>query len=231
MQTTFPAFFQKLTEIILFRRNAVKTSFKWIEILKRYINPCLFCKIFFDVSLSQEETMSRWYVIQSKALSDRPLEIKTPLLCRPYFSTKRHFSMQMCLINETCLLLRPLSTSTIGGTSQFLTFLYLVFLCCSFYSFLISTLYSKAKVAAACAGIIYFLTYVPYMYVAIKEDVAGDSISSVVKTLVVSYSFSHYPAGTKSKLAFATSIEPSQRYSCSLSRLYTVGWPAPILSS
>jgi ATP-binding cassette subfamily A (ABC1) protein 2 len=41
-------------------------------------------------------------------------------------------------------------------------------------------------VAAACAGIIYFLTYVPYMYVAIKEDVAGDSISSIVKTLVVS---------------------------------------------
>jgi len=53
------------------------------------------------------------------------------------------------------------------------------------FSFLISTLYSKAKVAAACAGIIYFLTYVPYMYVAIKEDVAGDSISSIVKTLVV----------------------------------------------
>ena len=54
-----------------------------------------------------------------------------------------------------------------------------------FFSFLISTLYSKAKVAAACAGIVYFLTYVPYMYVAIKEDVAGDSISSVLKTLVV----------------------------------------------
>ena len=56
----------------------------------------------------------------------------------------------------------------------------------SFYSFLISTLYSKAKVAAACAGIVYFLTYVPYMYVAIKEDVAGDSISAIVKTVVVS---------------------------------------------
>ena len=55
-----------------------------------------------------------------------------------------------------------------------------------FFSFLISTLYSKAKVAAACAGIIYFLTYVPYMYVAIKEDVAGDDISNIVKTLVVS---------------------------------------------
>ena len=52
-------------------------------------------------------------------------------------------------------------------------------------SFLISTLYSKAKVAAACAGIVYFLTYVPYMYVAIKEDVAGDSISAYVKTIVV----------------------------------------------
>lgn len=54
------------------------------------------------------------------------------------------------------------------------------------YSFLISVLYSKAKVAAACAGIIYFLSYVPYMYIAIKEDIAGDNISGVWKTFAVS---------------------------------------------
>lgn len=34
-------------------------------------------------------------------------------------------------------------------------------------SFLVSVLYSKAKLASACGGIIYFLSYVPYMYVAI----------------------------------------------------------------
>ena len=38
------------------------------------------------------------------------------------------------------------------------------------FSFLVSVLYSKAKLAAACAGIIYFLTYVPYLYVSIMED-------------------------------------------------------------
>lgn len=52
---------------------------------------------------------------------------------------------------------------------------------------MISAFYSKAKVAAACAGIIYFLTYVPYMYVAIKEDVAGDEISAEIKSFVVGF--------------------------------------------
>ncbi|XP_021369630.1 ATP-binding cassette sub-family A member 2-like isoform X2 [Mizuhopecten yessoensis] len=56
------------------------------------------------------------------------------------------------------------------------------------FSFLVSTFYSKAKVAAACAGIVYFLTYVPYMYVAIREDVAGDQISAVIKSLVSLFS-------------------------------------------
>ncbi|CAG2119164.1 unnamed protein product, partial [Medioppia subpectinata] len=42
------------------------------------------------------------------------------------------------------------------------------------FSFLISVLYSKAKLAAACAGIIYFLTYVPCMYLAVREETAND---------------------------------------------------------
>jgi len=50
----------------------------------------------------------------------------------------------------------------------------------------VSVCYSKAKVAAACAGIVYFLSYVPYMYVAIREEAAGDKISAIVKSLVVS---------------------------------------------
>uniref|UniRef100_A0A8C3JU42 ATP-binding cassette sub-family A member 2 n=1 Tax=Calidris pygmaea TaxID=425635 RepID=A0A8C3JU42_9CHAR len=33
------------------------------------------------------------------------------------------------------------------------------------FCFLVSVLYSKAKLASACGGIIYFLSYVPYMYV------------------------------------------------------------------
>ena len=52
--------------------------------------------------------------------------------------------------------------------------------------FLISACYSKAKLAAACAGIIYFITYVPYMYVAIREEAAGDRIPAWLKSLAVS---------------------------------------------
>ena len=49
-----------------------------------------------------------------------------------------------------------------------------------------SVLYSKAKLAAACAGIAYFLSYVPYMYVAIREEVAHDHITATQKCIAVS---------------------------------------------
>lgn len=58
-----------------------------------------------------------------------------------------------------------------------------VIVCC--FRFLVSVCYSKAKVAAACAGIMYFLSYVPYMYVAIREEAAGDNIPAWVKSCVV----------------------------------------------
>lgn len=46
-------------------------------------------------------------------------------------------------------------------------------------------LYSKAKLASACGGIIYFLSYVPYMYVAIREEVAHDKITAFEKCIAV----------------------------------------------
>ena len=49
-------------------------------------------------------------------------------------------------------------------------------------------MYSKAKLAAACAGIVYFLSYVPYMYVAIREEAAGDEIPAWAKSIGVSIS-------------------------------------------
>lgn len=48
-------------------------------------------------------------------------------------------------------------------------------------------LYSKAKLASACGGIIYFLSYVPYMYVAIREEVAHDKITAFEKCIAVSW--------------------------------------------
>lgn len=55
-----------------------------------------------------------------------------------------------------------------------------------FSSFLVSVIYSKAKLASACGGIIYFLSYVPYMYVAIREEVAHDKITAFEKCIAVS---------------------------------------------
>lgn len=67
-----------------------------------------------------------------------------------------------------------------------------IFLCYFplFSSFLVSVIYSKAKLASACGGIIYFLSYVPYMYVAIREEVAHDKITAFEKCIAVrSYPF------------------------------------------
>jgi len=50
------------------------------------------------------------------------------------------------------------------------------------FSFFVSSLYSKAKLAAACAGILYFLSYVPCMYISIREDVAYEIIPWWTKT-------------------------------------------------
>ncbi|KAG1677983.1 ATP-binding cassette sub-family A member 2 [Nymphon striatum] len=65
------------------------------------------------------------------------------------------------------------------------------------FSFLISVLYSKAKIAAASAGIIYFLTYVPYMYVAVREEAAHDHILSWLKFLTSLLSTSAFGLGAK----------------------------------
>jgi len=54
------------------------------------------------------------------------------------------------------------------------------------FRFLVSVFYSKAKIAAACSGIIYLLTYVPCMYISIREDLAQDTIPKWAKMLAVS---------------------------------------------
>ncbi|CAD5121418.1 DgyrCDS9938 [Dimorphilus gyrociliatus] len=65
------------------------------------------------------------------------------------------------------------------------------------FSFLISVWYSKARLAAACAGIIYILTYVPSMYVAIKEEAAGDHIPFWAKSIASLFSTSAFGLGAK----------------------------------
>ncbi|UYV63452.1 ABCA2 [Cordylochernes scorpioides] len=65
------------------------------------------------------------------------------------------------------------------------------------FSFLVSVVYSKAKLAAACAGIIYFLTYVPYMYIAVREEAAHDHIPAWVKNLACLLSTTAFGLGAK----------------------------------
>ncbi|XP_062816350.1 ATP-binding cassette sub-family A member 2 isoform X1 [Anolis carolinensis] len=65
------------------------------------------------------------------------------------------------------------------------------------FCFLISVLYSKAKLASACGGIIYFLSYVPYMYVAIREEVAHDKITAFEKCIASLMSTTAFGLGAK----------------------------------
>ncbi|KAL3242105.1 hypothetical protein MRX96_021472 [Rhipicephalus microplus] len=65
------------------------------------------------------------------------------------------------------------------------------------FSFLVSVLYSKAKLAAACAGIIYFLTYVPYMYIAVREEAAHNNIPAWLKSLASLLSTTAFGLGAK----------------------------------
>ncbi|XP_068513424.1 ATP-binding cassette sub-family A member 2 isoform X8 [Anas acuta] len=65
------------------------------------------------------------------------------------------------------------------------------------FCFLVSVLYSKAKLASACGGIIYFLSYVPYMYVAIREEVAHDKITAFEKCIASLMSTTAFGLGSK----------------------------------
>ncbi|XP_071498338.1 ATP-binding cassette sub-family A member 2-like [Diadema antillarum] len=63
-------------------------------------------------------------------------------------------------------------------------FLTIFSVCVISFSFLVSALFSKAKVAAACAGIMYFTSFVPCIYIQIREETwAYTTISSSVKSL------------------------------------------------
>ncbi|KAK3602190.1 hypothetical protein CHS0354_004706 [Potamilus streckersoni] len=65
------------------------------------------------------------------------------------------------------------------------------------FSFLISSCFSKARIAAAWAGIIYFVAYVPYIYVSIKEEVTGILLTTTVKIVTSLFSTSAFGLGGK----------------------------------
>ena len=60
-------------------------------------------------------------------------------------------------------------------------FLTLVAITTTAFCFLLSVFFSKAKLAAACGGIVYFLTYMPYVFISIREGGAHINISAAWK--------------------------------------------------
>jgi len=66
------------------------------------------------------------------------------------------------------------------------------------FCFLISIFFSKAKLAAACGGIIYFVTYMPYIFISIQEGGSNHiDIGSGFKTLCSLFSTTAFGLGAR----------------------------------
>ena len=74
-----------------------------------------------------------------------------------------------------------------------------------FFSFFVAALFSKAKIASACSGIMYFLTYLPYAYMSIQEFMLNHRISfpsklAAVSIRVIGKACFHYERGMELSL-------------------------------
>lgn len=65
------------------------------------------------------------------------------------------------------------------------------------FCFLVSVFFSKAKLAAACGGIIYFLTYMPYVFISIREEGAGVNITNQEKVAASLFSTTAFGLGAR----------------------------------
>ena len=65
------------------------------------------------------------------------------------------------------------------------------------FCFLISVFFSKAKLAAACGGIIYFLTYLPYVFISIREEAGNVNVSGKEKMAASLLSTSAFGLGAR----------------------------------
>lgn len=66
------------------------------------------------------------------------------------------------------------------------------------FCFLISIFFSKAKLAAACGGIIYFVTYMPYVFISIQERGIGhENIGFNFKTMASLFSTTAFGLGAR----------------------------------
>jgi len=63
--------------------------------------------------------------------------------------------------------------------------------------FLISVFFSKARVSSACGGIIYFLTYLPYVFISIREEAGSVNVSGKEKMAASLFSTSAFGLGAR----------------------------------
>ncbi|XP_020626914.1 ATP-binding cassette sub-family A member 2-like isoform X2 [Orbicella faveolata] len=63
--------------------------------------------------------------------------------------------------------------------------------------FLISVFFSKAKISSACGGIIYFLTYLPYVFISIREEAGSVNVSGKEKMAASLFSTSAFGLGAR----------------------------------
>ena len=65
------------------------------------------------------------------------------------------------------------------------------------FCFLISVFFSKAKLASACGGIIYFLTYLPFVFISIREEAGFVNVSGKEKMAASLLSTSAFGLGAR----------------------------------
>lgn len=65
------------------------------------------------------------------------------------------------------------------------------------FCFLISVFFSKAKLASACGGIIYFLTYLPYVFISIREEAGFVNVKAREKIAASLLSTSAFGLGAR----------------------------------
>lgn len=65
------------------------------------------------------------------------------------------------------------------------------------FCFLISVFFSKAKISSACGGIIYFLTYLPYVFISIREEAGSVNVSGKEKMAASLFSTSAFGLGAR----------------------------------
>ena len=75
-------------------------------------------------------------------------------------------------------------------------FLTLSSIATTLFCFLMSVFFSKAKLAAACGGIIYFLTYMPYVFISIREG-AHVNVASGWKSFASLFSTTAFGLGAR----------------------------------